>query len=200
MDSKKFVAADLISVVKTCSHSRCAGSLLSTSKAIEEFQICKISASHPVRTMSFCTNARIGRRMAAPLTLSTVNRVHDLPGMLFSDAVDTGTVSVTAASGSKLIAKRSPSRHHQCDRRMGNVLYAGVSWPCPVQRTATPQPRLPHRRRVHWNAGHRRRGRHFRTPASRREPDDAPLNTPNSRDVEIGRVDVGAGGLDELRL
>ncbi|WP_394885982.1 hypothetical protein ACG873_00415 (plasmid) [Mesorhizobium sp. AaZ16] len=39
MDNNKFVAADLISVVKACAHSRCAGSLLSTSKAIEELRI-----------------------------------------------------------------------------------------------------------------------------------------------------------------
>jgi hypothetical protein len=37
--NKKFVAADLISVVKACARSRCAGSLLSTSKAVEELRI-----------------------------------------------------------------------------------------------------------------------------------------------------------------
>src|SRR6185436_8216355 len=31
------------------------------------------------------------------LTLSTVNRIHDLPGMAFSDAVDTGAAEVAAA-------------------------------------------------------------------------------------------------------
>ena len=31
------------------------------------------------------------------LTLSTVNRIHDLPGMPFSNAVDTGATDVAAA-------------------------------------------------------------------------------------------------------
>ena len=39
MDNSKFDRADLIAVVKACTHSRCAGSLLSTSKAIEELRI-----------------------------------------------------------------------------------------------------------------------------------------------------------------
>jgi aspartate/methionine/tyrosine aminotransferase len=39
MDNTKFDRADLIAVVKACTHSRCAGSLLSTSKAIEELRI-----------------------------------------------------------------------------------------------------------------------------------------------------------------
>jgi hypothetical protein len=39
MDNKQYDGADLISVVKACAHSRCAGSLLSTSKAVEELRI-----------------------------------------------------------------------------------------------------------------------------------------------------------------
>ena len=39
MDNKHYDGADLISVVKACAHSRCAGSLLSTAKAIEELRI-----------------------------------------------------------------------------------------------------------------------------------------------------------------
>jgi hypothetical protein len=39
MGDRKFGRADLIAVVKACTHSRCAGSLLSTSKAIEELRI-----------------------------------------------------------------------------------------------------------------------------------------------------------------
>jgi hypothetical protein len=36
---KNYDGADLISVVKACVHSRCAGSLLSTAKVIEELRI-----------------------------------------------------------------------------------------------------------------------------------------------------------------
>jgi hypothetical protein len=39
VDNKNYDGADLISVVKACAHSRCAGSLLSTSKAVEELRI-----------------------------------------------------------------------------------------------------------------------------------------------------------------
>ncbi|EHK54027.1 hypothetical protein MAXJ12_27313 [Mesorhizobium alhagi CCNWXJ12-2] len=38
MDNSKFDRAELIAVV-ACTHSRCAGSLLSTSNAIEELRI-----------------------------------------------------------------------------------------------------------------------------------------------------------------
>jgi hypothetical protein len=36
VDNKRYDGGDLIAVVKACAHSRCAGSLLSTSKAVEE--------------------------------------------------------------------------------------------------------------------------------------------------------------------
>jgi hypothetical protein len=39
VDNKNYDGADQISVVKACAHSRCAGSLLSTSKAVEELRI-----------------------------------------------------------------------------------------------------------------------------------------------------------------
>jgi hypothetical protein len=39
MDKQRYDNADVVSVVKACVHSRCAGSLLSTSKAIEELRV-----------------------------------------------------------------------------------------------------------------------------------------------------------------
>jgi hypothetical protein len=96
MDNSKFDRADLIAVVKACAHSRSAGSLLSTSKAIEELRI---------RSGDFVTP---DEEMAAAIFKTAI-----LLGctIVFDERVGADTLNMTPRQiGSRLTQQKKPVR------------------------------------------------------------------------------------------
>jgi hypothetical protein len=104
MENSKFEQPDLIAVVKACTHSRCAGSLLSTSKAVEELRI---------RSGDFVTP---DDEMAAAISKAAIVLGCTI---VFDERAGADTLNMTPRQiGGRATQRKKPARGH----------VAGVGW------------------------------------------------------------------------